>query len=238
MTESAELPLRVFAPGSLRPVQETIIAGFQAAVEDARVEFAPPAYSGVLAQQILDGAAADVFISANTRHLSDLQAAGLAPFPHPLARNRLSLVSRVNLQPVLSDLFDLARNGLRVVIPPPIDPLGEYAREMLERAGLAEAIARKRVQGEVYEDLASVRSWLVEGEVDAAVIYASMAGSFATQRIMELQPEQDMHERVVFAIGVIEHNGRSYPMAGQFVDWMLAAEGKAVLQQSGFLPLS
>lgn len=237
MTDAAA-PLRIYAPGSLRPVQDAILTGFHAAEPGVRAEFAPPAYSGVLAQQIRDGAPADVFISAHVRYVDQLHAAGLVAQPHPLARNRLLLVSRAELNPPLDDLADFARGGLRVVIPPPIDPLGEYALEMLERAGLADAIARKREQGEVRENLASLRSWLDEGDVDASVLYASMADSFPALRVTTLPPEQDMHERVVFGIGAIERESKSHPAAGRFVDWMLGEEGQAVLLQGGFLPLT
>lgn len=238
MTDAVETPLRIFAPGSLSPVQEAILAGFRKAAPAVRAEFASPAYSGVLAQQIHDGAPADVFISANTRYLDDLHAAGLAPQPYPLARNRLVLVSRTELKPPLAGVAAFAQRGLRIVIPPPIDPLGEYALEMLERAGLTDAIARKREQGEVREHLASLRTWLDEGEVDAAVLYASMADSFSALRITHLPQDLDMHERVVFGIGVIARHGRSHRAAGRFVDWMRGAAGQAVLHRGGFLPLT
>lgn len=238
MTDGAEAPLRIFAPGSLRPLQKAILAGFREAAPEVGAEFAPPAYSGVLAQQIHDGAPADVFISASTRYLDELHVAGLTPQPYPLARNRLLLVSRFDLKPPLARLADFARGGLRIVIPPPIDPLGEYALEMLARTGLSDAIARKRERGEVREHLASLRIWLDDGEVDAAVLYASMAESFPTSRITHLPPDQDMHERVVFGIGVIAHDGRAHPAAVRFVEWMLGLQGQAVLQQGGFLPLT
>lgn len=238
MIDAAETPLRIFAPGSLRPVQEAILAGFREAAPEVEVEFAPPAYSGVLAQQLHDGALADVFISASTRYLDDLHAAGLTPQAYPLARNRLALVSRTDLEPPLSGLADFVRSGLRIVIPPPIDPLGEYALELLERAGLTEALARKREQGEVREHLASLRTWLDEGEVDASVLYASMAGSFPAVRTTHLPQDLDMHERVVFGIGVVARHGWSHPAAGRFVDWMLEPVGQVVLQRGGFLPLT
>lgn len=233
-----EAPLRIYAPGSLRPMHEAILTGFRSVAPRVQVEFAPPAYSGVLAQQILMGAPADVFISANTRYLDELRAAGLSPEPHPLARNRLLLVSRADLTPALAGLHDFARSGLRIVIPPPVDPLGEYAEAMFIRVGQSEAIARKREWGEVREDLASLRGWLDQGEVDAAVLYASMAAAFPGLPLTELPPALDMHDCVMFAIGVVERDGRSHPAAPMFVNWLLSATGQRVLQAGGFLPLT
>ena len=238
MTDAPDARLRIYAPGSLRPVRNAILSGFHAAAPGVRAEFASAAYSGVLAQQIREGAPADVFISAHPRYLDELHAAGLAARPHPLARNRLLLVGRADLDPPLTGIEDVARNGLRIVIPPPFDPLGEYAVELLARAGLTHAIARKRERGEVREHLASLRSWLDCGEVDAAVLYASMAGSFPDTRVTLLPPSLDMHERVVFGIGKIERDGRPHPAAGQFISWMLGDEGQAVLRRGGFLPLT
>lgn len=199
-------------------------------------EFAPAAYSGVLAQQIRAGAPADVFISANPRYPAELHAAGLARQPRPLARNRL-LASRADLEPPLASVADLVRPGLRVVIPPPIDPLGEYAAEMLERAGLSAAIDAKREKGEVREHLASLRSWLAAGEVDAAVLYASMASVFPGTRHLALPPALDMREHVVFAMCVIARNELPHPAAERFASWLLSPAGQAVLGEGGFLPL-
>ena len=235
--ELAKQPLRIYAPGSLRPLQEAILDGFGNETGNVRAEFAPPAYSGVLAQQITDGAPADVFISANTRYLAELGKAGLVVRSHPLARNRLLLVSRGDLDPPVNDLVDFARSGLRVLVPPPIDPLGEYALEMLARAGLSDALARKQARGEVRVDLASLQSALDSKQVDAAVLYASMVASFPGVRVTNLPRDLDMHERVLFAIGVVERDGRSHPAAGLFVDWLLGEAGQAVLQRGGFLPL-
>ncbi|MCA9879577.1 MAG: substrate-binding domain-containing protein [Thermomicrobiales bacterium] len=229
--------LRIYAPGSLSPLREAILVAFHQAVPEVDAEFAPPAYSGVLAERIRAGAPADVFISANIRYPTELHVAGLAGQPQPMARNRLSLVSRAGLEPPLASVADLARPGLRLVIPPPIDPLGEYALQMLERAGLATAISAKRGNDEVREHLASLRNWLATGEVDAAVLYASMVNAFPGTRSLALPPALDMHDQVLFAICVIGRDGAPHPAAGRFVSWMLGPAGQATLRAGGFLPL-
>lgn len=105
------MPLRIDAPGSLRPVQTAILDGFHDAVPEVRSEFAPPAKSGVLAQRVHAVAPADLCNPAHTRDLDDLHAAGLASRPRPLARIRLLLVSRAELNPPLRTSSAAASTG-------------------------------------------------------------------------------------------------------------------------------
>lgn len=232
-------PLRILAPGSLRPVQTAILDGFRREAPEVEAEFGPPAYSGVLAQQILDGAPADVFISANMPYVEALHAAGLIAAPLPLARNRLLLLGRRGLEPPLRDVADLARPGLRLVLPPAgSDPLGAYAAAMLDETGLAAAIAAKRERGEVLESLGALRDGLASGAVDAAIVYGHMAPMFPAAEAVSLPPDQDWHDRVIFGIGKVTRQPPPEPAAEQFVDWMLRGEGQQILLRAGFAPLA
>ncbi|MFT4039330.1 MAG: substrate-binding domain-containing protein [Thermomicrobiales bacterium] len=235
----AETPLRIFAPGSLWPVQAVILAGFRREAPGVAAEFAPPAYSGVLAQQILAGAPADVFISANMRYVEDLHAAGLIAAPSPLARNRLLLLARRGLEPPMRGVADLARPGLRLVLPPAgSDPLGAYAAAMLDEAGLTAAIIAKRERGEVLETLGALREGLASGAVDAAIVYGHMAAMFPAAEAVSLPSEQDWHDRVVFGIGAVTRAAALHPAAATFVDWMRHGEGRQILLRAGFTPLA
>lgn len=231
--------LTVIAPGSVTPAREALLQAFARVAPDALVRFHPPAYSGLLAEEIRQGAPADLFISASMAYLQALRVEGLVPEPRPLARNRLCLVARAGLTPGELSIHDLGRDGVRLVIPPAgSDPLGEYAALLFARAGLATFIERKRQRGEVRHELASLRDWLVNSEVDAAVIYASMAPLFGkVAEIVPLPESLDMRDEAVFGVGVVRRDSAAHPAAEQFMAFLLAGEGQQVLIDAGFLPL-
>jgi molybdate transport system substrate-binding protein len=233
-------PLNVFAPGSIVPAQNAILDGFARIQPAIQVTFHPPAYSGLLADAIARGAPADVFISASMRYLDDLQRVGLTPTPRAIAPNRLCLIAQPELTPEVRGIDDLARDRLRLVIPPAeTDPLGQYTMELLDRRGLTQDIERKRQQGEVREDLASLRGLLAANQVDAAVIYASSVSMFGAESVVIPLPESlDMRDRIVFGTGVVVRGGTRHPAAEPFVGFLMSAAGQAILSESGYLPWS
>ncbi len=236
---TARRSLTVFAPGSFNPVRSALRDRFRDLRPDVELVFHPPAYSGLLAAQILAGAPADVFVSANRRYVEDLHRAGLVPAPRILAGNRLGLVVRADLAGTVRAVIDLARGGLRLLVRPhTTDPLGQYAAELLDRAGLADAIARKRAAGEVIGELGQLSTLLAHGQVDAAIAYATAVAGLPPSAVpVPLPPSLDLHDRIVFAVGALARDGKSHPAAEPFVDYLLGPVGQRVLERAGFLTL-
>lgn len=220
------------------PVQQTLREGFAAFAPGIEVQFHPPTHSGLLAKQILDGAEADVFISAGWRYILELQDEGLLPQPEPIAGNALALLVRPELALQISGVPDLARRGVRVLIPPrESDPLGEYIAGLIALAGLDEVMAEKRAWGEISEHLPALREGLAGAEIDVAIIYASMLGAFAHLGTpVALAPPFDLGDRIVFGAGAIERNGQRGGAADAFVAFLIGAEGQERLAAAGFLP--
>ncbi|HEU0115883.1 MAG TPA: substrate-binding domain-containing protein [Thermomicrobiales bacterium] len=151
----ARWPLILLAPGSLSRVRAAVEARFAAAEPEIPIEFHPAAHSGVLARRILAGAPADVFISADPISMAPLVRGGLVSAPRTLAGNRLAVVVRREFAARIGGIEDLARDGVRLLLPPAAaDPLGRYAEALFARAGLAARIERKRARGEIPHALA------------------------------------------------------------------------------------
>jgi molybdate transport system substrate-binding protein len=230
--------LTIFAPGSIVLVHDTLRDGFARIAPEVDVVFHPPTHSGLLAKQILDGAAADVFISAGWRYVLELHDAGLLPQPEVIAGNRLALLVRPDLALGIRGLPNLMRPGLRLLVPPAeSDPLGQYIVEAFARAGLRKDLAAKRQRGEVSDRLGGLRERLAAGEVDAAIIYASMLAAFrAAGTAIPLAPSEDMHDRIVFGAGAIVRDGWPHQAAETFVNFLIGPAGQALFEQAGFLP--
>jgi len=231
--------LSLFAPGSLAGLRETLPRAFARVAPATELVFHPPAYSGLLAAQILAGARVDVFVSANRAYMADLHAAGLVPEPRVLAGNRLALVAREGLAEPVVALADFARPGLCLVVPPAAtDPLGRYTEDLFAHAGLTAAIAAKRAAGEVLDELGALPRLLADGRVDAAIVYASSAPSFPASAVVPLPPDLDRHDRIAFTVGAVRRDGQRRPAADRLVDFMVGFDGQAILVAAGFLPAS
>lgn len=239
MSDTTARALALFAPGSLAGLRETLPRAFARVAPETELVFHPPAYSGLLAAQILAGARADVFVSANRAHMADLHVAGLVPVPRVLAGNRLALVVREGLVGQIVTLADLVRPALRLVVPPAeTDPLGRYTEDLFAQAGLTAAITAKRSAGEILDELGALPLLLAERRVDAAIVYASSAPLFPASAVVPLPPNLDLHDRIAFTVGAVLRDGRRHPAADRLVDFLVGPDGQALLVEAGFLPAS
>ena len=211
-------PLTIFAAASLTEV-------FEELAPEARFNFAG---SDELAAQIREGAPADVYASASASHADRLFADGLVEPPRTFARNRLVLVVTEH-RPDIRGLDDLLRDDVKLVVGAEGVPAGDYARELLERAG------RDRVLDRVVseeEDVKGVLGKVAAGEADAGFVYATdwraAAGDVEAIELPEgVQPD------VRYVVAVVRDAERRAE-ARAFVRLLLGPEGRRALGAAGF----
>src|SRR5690606_37419794 len=83
-----------------------------------------------LAVQIVEGAPAHVFASANAAQMQVVVSEGKATDPDVFAQNAIVVVTPADLG-MIEGLEDLASDGVRLVIAGPEVPVGAYAREAI-----------------------------------------------------------------------------------------------------------
>ncbi len=143
--------------------------------------------SQTLATQLRAGLDAQVFASANQGLIEDLAAEGRVASPEPLVRGRLVLA--VAADSVIQDLRDLDR-AERLVLGVPEVPVGAYSERLLEAAGQRYGSDwLERVRGRVVSrelSVRQVRTKLLLGEADAALVYATDMNDLKELRAIEL----------------------------------------------------
>lgn len=216
--------LRVFAAASLTAVFQTIAADLEREHRDVQVELVF-AGSSQLALQLREGAAADLFASADLPNLQKVVDAGLTVgAPREFARNRLAiLVARGNPHGIRT-LADLAREDLRVALCGPEVPAGRYAREALAKAGVS---VRSRTDE---TNVKALTSKVHLGELDAALAYRTDAASAGLEAI----PLAAEHDVVASYPVAVLGSGKARALAELFVERLLAAPGRAALVAAGF----
>lgn len=157
-------PLVVLAASSLTDVLPEIAESFTISTGvPVELSFAG---SSTLREQILDGAPASVFISANPAIMAELAQVGLIrPGIEPIATNAIVLAVPEGNPGEITDLTSLAQEQAVVGLCAVDVPCGQLSQEVLRLAEVDAAV-------DTFEP--SVRSLLgkVEvGEIDAALVY-------------------------------------------------------------------
>jgi molybdate transport system substrate-binding protein len=223
----------VYAAASLTDVVQELADRFREREGvEVRTSFAA---SSTLAQQILRGAPADLFLSANTEWMDHLEREGLLEpgSRRDLLSNRLVLVSPSD-EPVEVDLepgFDLAGafEGRLAVADPEAVPAGLYARRALESLGHWEALReRLAVAAHVRGALALVE----RGECPLGAVYRTDAAMSARVIVVAELPEEATGP-IVYPVSALD--GRLRPEVRSFLLFLLSDEARRTFEARGFL---
>src|ERR687891_834162 len=125
----------VFAAASLTDAFDEIASEFTEVNANVEVEFNFLASSD-LAAQIIEGAPADVFASADEASMERVTDEGLAADPEVFAENRLAIAVPSGNPEGISSLSDLEDPELVVALCNEECPAGRYALEIFQAAGV------------------------------------------------------------------------------------------------------
>ena len=233
--------LTVFAAASLTEAFKEIAAAFGPANGNARITF-NFAGSDQLAQQILQGAPADVFASANKRQMDVVIQGGevISGTERTFVRNRLVVVYPKDNPANLTSLQDLAKPGVKIVLANKNVPVGAYALDFLARASqlpeftaaYSETVLKNVVSYE--ENVRAVLSKVTLGEADAGIVYTTDAAT-VQDKIGTIPIPDKLNTIASYPIAVTKH-ARNPDLARKFVDYVLSPAGQQVLVKYGFIP--
>jgi molybdate transport system substrate-binding protein len=227
----------VFEATSLKDAFATLAARFERDHPGVHVVI-NAAGSQELRSQIEHGAAADVFASADERHMHALVAAKLAEAPALFACNEPVVVVRNDLAS-LKTFADLPR-AERIVVGAPEVPIGAYTNRILDRAAdKLGADFTTRVQAKIVSRELNVRQVLAKvvlGEADAGIVYRSDAVTARGKvRVVEIPP--DLNVTAAYPIAALKRAPNA-SLAAAFVALVRSPAGTAVLREAGFVPCS
>lgn len=193
--------------------------------------------SSRLARQVLSGAPADLYLSADQRWMRAVRQAGAVSDDAwaPLAGNTLVVVTPAG-QSVPSDLQTLASRGKgRIGIAGEQVPAGRYADAALKHAGLTDRVAPRLVRG---GNVRRVLEWVARGEVAAAFVYRTDALAEPRVRVAFAVP-QDSYPPIAYLGGVVTRPGRSAALTAQaaaFLALCRSPSGQRRFAAAGFAP--
>ena len=217
--------LHVLAAASLLPVVEVLAVEFEQDHPGVEVLISG-AGSSALREQVLAGAPADVFVPADPSHLEAIRDdIGLSDAPVVVARNSLVLAVPAGNGAGVASLADLARSELLIGLCAAEVPCGAHARAGLSRAGIEPAPDTDEPNAR------ALVTKLAAGELDAAVVYASDAGTVAG--IDSLGWTAGTAPETAYEAAVL--TGAPNPgAAAAFVEFLLSAAARDAFENHGF----
>ncbi len=218
--------ITVFAAASLTATFTELAEEFESMNPDTSVALTF-AGSSDLATQIVEGAPADVFASADETNMDRLLDEDLlAGAPVDFATNGLEIAVPPTNPAGVSMFADLARPGLKLVICAPRVPCGAAAEKIQKSTGIL--LYPVSEESSVTDVLGKVRS----GEADAGLVYVTdIIGAGGAVEGIEFDESGDA--RTSYPIAALTESGNAV-LAEAFVAFIVGETGQSVLTAAGF----
>jgi molybdate transport system substrate-binding protein len=217
--------ITVFAAASLTDAFDDVGAAFEEVHPGVSVELNYGPSSG-LREQIVEGAPADVFASANTSNMDQLVEADLAADPQDFVANQLQIVVPADNPGDVDGLDDFADGDLLIGLCAQDAPCGQLGRE---------ALANAEVEPSVDTEEPDVRALLTKveaGELDAGIVYVTDVLS-AGDAVEGIDIPADDNVTATYPIASLVEAGNAEG-AEAFVAFVLSDEGQEILAGYGF----
>ena len=237
--EPAPQTLTVFAAASLTDAFTEIGAAFDAANPGVTTTF-NFAGSQALRTQIEEGAPVDVFASASGKEMETLVTGSFvgADVSQVFLTNKLVVILPADNPAALEKLEDLANPGIKIVLAAEEVPVGKYARQAFDLMDVALGAGYKdKVLANVVSNEDNVKQVVAKvqlGEADAGIVYVSDVVAAPELKSIEIPADLNVIAKYPIAPLVKSENA---DLAAKFVEFVLSAEGQAVLAKWGFAPV-
>ncbi|MGY8526159.1 molybdate ABC transporter substrate-binding protein [Paracidovorax citrulli] len=227
----AQAELVVSAAASLTNAFRAVAQAWEAANPGMRVVLNFGA-SDVLMRQIVEGAPADVFASADQSAMDRAQAAGMlaAGSRRDFAGNTLVLVVPASVPSAVAGPADLRSDAVRRIAygNPASVPVGRYAREALQEQGLWEAVQARGVPA---QNVRQALDYVARGEVDAGIVFATDAAAMPQRvRVVTTLPTRTP---IAYPIAITARAAGN-AAAARFTAFVGSVEGRQILARHGF----
>jgi molybdate transport system substrate-binding protein len=197
-----------------------------------------------LAQELAQGAQADLFASAN---LAQMEAAISNGKIDPgevsaIIGNSLIIITPVGNPGQVASPVDLAKPGLKLILADKTVPVGAYTLDFLEKAstqpdfgsGFKEKVMENVVSLE--ENVRAVVSKIINGEADAGIVYLSDALKAGPTQVHLIQIPQEINVSVTYYLAPVKDSSQT-ELARRFDEFILSEQGQAILSRRGFIPI-
>jgi molybdate transport system substrate-binding protein len=223
----------VFAAASLKDALDGVAADFMA--ESGHQVIISYAGSNTLATQIIQGAPADIFLSAAVNWMDAVEAEGLVRpgLRTDLWGNRLVLIAHGRDAPPVEigpgfDLAGLLGDGVLAMAMVDSVPAGQYGKAALENLGVWPSVATRVSQS---ENVRAALALVATGEAPLGIVYATDAAADDNVTIVATFPEGS-HQPITYPVALL--TGAADPADRAFYDALSSGAADARFAAQGF----
>ncbi len=227
--------LTVFAAASLTDTMKAIADAYKAKTgTSVTLSFGG---SNTLAQQIDQGANADIFVSADGQWMDFLARNNRidAGSRHDLLGNRLVLIGGADSKPVtIAPKFDLAGalgGGRLAMADPAAVPAGIYGKAALTSLGVWDSVSGKIASA---DNVRAAMQFVSRGEAPYGIVYETDSKVDPGVHIVAAFPESS-HPPITYPVALTK---TASPAARDFLAYLSGPDAKAIFQKAGFSVLN
>jgi molybdate transport system substrate-binding protein len=241
--ETPPTTLTVFCAASLTGAFTDIAQAYEDKNPDVKIDLV---FDGTqaLRTQIEQGASPDIFVSANTKHMDALKAAGFMENQTVFffLENGMAVIIPAENSAGITRLSDLAKPGVKLVIGTKDVPFGSYTRQVLDK------MAADPRYGQEYKDavmanviseetaVSSVVPKLMLGEADAAFVYKSDVQPGDRDKVIQIEIPEEYNVVARYPLGILAESDQ-VGASEEFIGHVTGPEGNAILVKYGFDPI-
>ncbi len=195
------------------------------------------AFAAALGKSLLGGAVTEVFGGRVLQLAKDLRAANLMLYFRPLCFTEYVLVTPPGNPAGIKSLEDLAKPGVRVILPLGASPPGGGAiMGILTKAKLDKAVLANKPEKETC--VVKMMPRIINGEGDASIVERRLTRRADTAGKVEAIPIPAAlfpPGPLTFTIGVMKY-AKDRALADDYVNFICADESQAIFEKHGFIP--
>jgi molybdate transport system substrate-binding protein len=188
--------------------------------------------TGLLTQQIENGAPYDLIAAANIEYVERLSAQDLVLDDSIAlyARGRIVLAANRDAGVIATELADLLDPSIRhiAIANPEHAPYGVAAQEALQSSGIWEELQAKIVRG---ENVRQALQYVQSGDAQVGILALSVVD---VPEVSWTLIEDDLHEPLDQALAVLA-SSKEPDLARQFASYINGQAGRPVMRKYGFL---
>ena len=228
---SKETTITIAAAASLKNcMDDKLIPMFKEKYPNIKVQ-ATYDSSGKLQTQIEEGADIDVFMSAATKQMTELNKEGLIEENSivELLENKIVLIVPKGSTVGIKSFDDILKANKIAIGDPASVPAGQYAKELLENINIWDEVNKKASLG---TNVTEVLNWVAEGSADCGIVYSTDASSNDKVEVVAEAPQGSV-SKVIYPVGIIKAS-KSKEEAKNFTDFLQSEEAIKVFESYGF----
>jgi len=235
-TSVAPVEITISAAASLKDVLLEIQKNYQVTHPTVKINDNLGA-SGTLEKQIEEGAPVDIFISAATKQMEDLEKKQLikTETKKNLLKNELVLIVPKDSTLQLGNFADLSNEAIHkfAMGAPESVPAGQYTQQVLKKFNLLDQVSAKVI---IAKDVRTVLTYVETGNVEAGAVYKTDAAISPKVKIVATAPA-DSHDPILYPIAVLAATKQD-KASQDFAAYLTTPEASAVFKKYGFTPLN